>query len=226
MQDPRSKTKSDLVASDLRDYIDRHANSPHPHLEVLRENCLEHKWHFMLTTPDQAAFLHAQALLIGAKKMLEIGCYYGHSTLALASALPLDGTLYTIEHNPKFARKAQEHLSTAGVIDRVEFMIAEAPAALKTLQSTHAPESFDLIFIDADKRHLKDYWEIALRLLRPRGLILVDNVLARGAILDESPSADGHIAAVRSFNKFVANDSRVHSMMLSIADGMLLAVKH
>jgi predicted O-methyltransferase YrrM len=179
----------------------------------------------MLTTKDQAAFLHAQALLIGARRILEIGSYFGHSTLALASALPSDGKLWAIEHNPKFVRAAQEHLLAAGVLGRVEFMITEAPLALKTLQSTAPKESFDLIFIDADKRHLRDYWDISLGLLRPRGLILVDNVLSRGAILDESSAADGHIAAVRAFNATVVSDPRVHSMILGIADGMVLAVK-
>ena len=225
MEDPRSKIKSELLAPGLRAYIDENAREPHPHLSVIRDECLQHKWHFMLTTKDQAAFLHAQALLIRARKILEIGSYFGHSTLALATALPEDGKLYSIEHNPKFARAAQAHMREAGVSDRVEFMVLEAPVALRSLEETHAPESFDLIFIDADKRHFKDYWETAIRLARPLGVIIVDNVLARGEILKESLDPAGHIAAVKAFNATVALDSRVHSMILSVADGMLMAVK-
>jgi predicted O-methyltransferase YrrM len=225
MQDQRAKIKSELMTPHIRDYIDRHARCPHPYLEVIREDCLNHKWHFMLTTRDQVAFLHTQALMIQAKKIIEIGSYYGHSTLALAAALPEDGKLFAIEHNPKFARAAQDHLRAAGVMGRVEFVVSEALPALRQLRTTQSPESIDLIFIDADKRHARDYWELSLGLVRSRGLIVVDNALARGEVVEDLESTAEHVNAVRAFNEQVLHDERVHSLIVSIADGMLLAVK-
>ena len=180
----------------------------------------------MLTTRDQAAFLYSQALTMKARKILELGSFYGHSTLALAASLPADGKLITVEHNPKFAALTREHMKEAGVSHLVEVMIKEAPLALPEILNNHTNQLFDLIFVDADKRHFDLYWESALRLTRPGGVIIFDNALARGEILDESIKAAGHIVAVRNFNARVQTDQRVFSYIATIADGMLVAIKN
>jgi O-methyltransferase len=194
-------------------------------LSKIRRDCLEHKWNFMLTTPDQAAFLFTVARSLGARKILELGCYFGHSTLAMAAALPPDGKILSIEHNPKFARAAQEHLKKAGVDHMTEIMIGEAPELIKTIESSHALGSFDMVFVDADKRHFHEYWESSLRLVRSGGVIVFDNVLCRGEILNASVDAASHITAVREFNAMVNADERVFSFIATIADGMLVATK-
>jgi predicted O-methyltransferase YrrM len=225
MEDIRGTIKSELATGDLRAYIAGNAGSPHPYLETIRIDCLKHKWNFMLTTPDQAAFLYAHAKMINAQKILEIGTYFGHSTLALAAALPNSGRLISLEHNPKFVATAKGHMEAAGFSEQVEIRVGEAPLLLPMLELEHAADSFDLIFVDADKRHFHDYWEASLRLVRKGGVIIFDNALARGEILNEAPDAPDHIAAVRAFNDFVKSDPRVFSYIATLADGMLTAIK-
>jgi len=225
MTDDRQKIKNELMSGPLRPYIEQNTKDPHPYLSTIRRDCLEHKWNFMLTTPDQAAFLFTLARSLSAKKILELGCYFGHSTLAMAAALPPDGKIISIEHNPKFARAAREHLAKAGVDPLTEIMIGEAPDLIKTIELNHPPGSFDMVFVDADKRHFHEYWESSLRLIRTGGAIVFDNALCRGEILNDSPSAASHIAAVREFNSMVMADDRVFSFIATIADGMLVATK-
>lgn len=225
MTDERALIKAQLGAGKLQDYVEAHCHSPHPYLAEIRAHCLEHKWNFMLTTPDQAAFLYSQTRLIQAKKILEVGSYYGHSTLALAAALPSDGKLIAIEHNPKFVAIAKAHMIAAGVANRIEFRTGEAHDILHDIDLTYGPESFDLIFIDADKRKNELYWEIGLKLLRDNGLIIFDNALARGDILNHAENAPGHIASVRHLNSLAMNDPRVFAYIATLADGMLVAVK-
>lgn len=225
MTDDRQKIKNELMSGPLRPYIEQNTKDPHPYLSTIRRECQEHKWNFMLTTPDQAAFLFTLARSLGARKILELGCYLGHSTLAMAAALPPDGKIISIEHNPKFARAAQEHLKKAGADHLTEIMIGEAPVLIKSLESSHLPGSFDMVFVDADKRHFHEYWESSLRLVRSGGVIVFDNVLCRGEILNDSAEAASHIAAVREFNAMANADERVFSFIATIADGMLVATK-
>ena len=206
-------------------YIEAHAKEPHPYLAKIREDCNRHKWHFMLTTKQQASFLHFLAKLSKATKILEIGSFYGHSTLALASALTTPGRVISIEHNPKFAQKTREHLDASGCGMLVDILVGEARDMLLKVESDHATDSFDLFFLDADKRHYALYWESALRLVKPGGLIIVDNSLARGAVFTDTPDQAGHVAAVKQFNQMVFEDARVFSFIASMADGMLVAMK-
>jgi predicted O-methyltransferase YrrM len=223
--DPRGEKKASLASGDLRAYIEQNTKDPHPYLATIRASCMAHKWNFMLTTPDQAAFLYTQAKILGAKKILELGCFYGHSTLALAAGLAPGGQLITVEHNPKFAKTACDHLTHAGVIDRIEMIVGEAPKVMEGLLASHAKGSFDLVFVDADKRHSLVYWEAALDLVRIGGMIIFDNVLARGEILNDDPGVSGHAASMREFNARVLADDRIHSFIATIADGMLISIK-
>ena len=206
-------------------YIELYAKEPHPYLEKIREDCTNHKWHFMLTSKQQASFLHLLAKTSSAQKILEVGSFFGHSTLALASALPTTGELITIEHNPKFARKTREHLDSSGCGERVHILVGEAQDMLAKVKNSHKPESFDLFFLDADKRHYSIYWEAALGLIRSGGLVIVDNTLARGAVYADVAEQPGHVVAVQKFNDMVLKDPRVFSFIASISDGMLVAIK-
>jgi predicted O-methyltransferase YrrM len=225
MTDPRQISKNLFQTADVMDYIHAHSRDAHPQLENIRQDCKQHPWSFMLSTKDQAAFLHTLAKVSGATRILEIGSYYGHSTLALASALPSNGRIISIEHNPKFAHKVIEHMKLAGLENRLELIVGEARIKLPELENAVEPGSFDLMFIDADKRHSQVYWEAAIRLVRPKGLIIFDNVLARGAVTSDDEQHRTHVDAVKIFNQTVLNDPRVYSFIASIADGMLVATK-
>lgn len=224
--DKDSQKRKYLLADPVaHEYIERHAKDPHPYLAEIRRDCESHKWHFMLTTRQQAAFLHFIVRAIKAKKVLEIGSFFGHSALALASGFIEDGRLITIEHNPKFAAKTRQHLDASGCGASVEVLVGEAPQVLVEIEAQHTAGSFDLFFLDADKRHYPLYWETAIRLLRPDGLIVVDNVLAGGGVLHEKTPTEDHAKAVREFNNLVLEDRRVSSFITSISDGMLVARK-
>lgn len=180
----------------------------------------------MLTTKQQGAFLYSVAVSLRAQKILEIGSFYGHSTLALAASLAKNGKIISIEHNPKFAAKTIQNLEQAGFKDNLEMLIGEAPIVLANLETVHDPESFDLVFIDADKRNYKLYWERSLRLVRAGGIIICDNVLARGDVLNEQHPLGSHVHAVKIFNDDVMKDRRNFSFIATLGDGMLVTIKH
>lgn len=214
-----------FTSEKLYQYLDQHTKDPHPHMATIREDCGRHKWSFMLTTKQQGAFLYSMAVSLRAQKILEIGSFYGHSTLALAASLPKNGKIISIEHNPKFAAKTSQNLEQAGFKDNLEMLIGEAPLELSKLETRHNAGSFDLVFIDADKRNYKLYWERSLRLVRAGGMIICDNVLARGDVLNEQHPIGSHVQAVKTFNDEVMNDRRNFSFIATLGDGMLVTVK-
>lgn len=165
----------------------------------------------------EGRFLGMLVSLTGAKRVLELGTYSGFSALAMASALPEDGELITcdIDERPlKFARKAWE-ASPHG--RKIKFRLGPGLETIKTLQGP-----FDLVFMDADKENYENYWEAVIPLVRPGGLIVVDNVLWSGTVLNPKEKSDKEIAA---FNERARKDERVEKVMLPVRDGMLLARK-
>jgi caffeoyl-CoA O-methyltransferase len=225
MTDNSLPIKNIFSSETAQAYIESHTKEPHPYLKTIRADCKNHKWQFMLTTKEQAAFLHILAKILNSKKILEIGSFYGHSTLALASGLTGGGKVIAIEHNPKFAKKTLEHVNAAGCGSLVDVLVGEARDMLVKVESEHPAQSFDLCFLDADKRHYALYWESALHLVRPGGVIVVDNAFARGAVFADDIEQAGHVEAVRQFNDLVFKDCRVFSFIASMADGMLVAMK-
>jgi len=169
---------------------------------------------------DQAALITILVRAIEARRALEVGTFLGYGALAIARGLPADGQLVCCELEPEYAERAREHLERAGLADRVEIRVG--PAA-QTLAAIEDDESFDFAFIDADKSSYPDYLEQCLRLLRPGGLIMLDNVFMAGRILD--PSVDEPTGIVTELNDRLAADERVEVAMLGIADGVTLARK-
>jgi caffeoyl-CoA O-methyltransferase len=158
------------------------------------------------------------ALLVavsGASRILEIGTFTGYSAIAMAEALPAGGKLTTLEIDPEHAAVATSLVEAAGVADRVEIVLGPAIESLRELEGP-----FDLVFIDADKPSYPDYFEAVVPLVRPGGLIVADNVLWSGQVLDESD--DPSTAALRVFNHLVLHDPRVECAMLTIRDGVTL----
>ena len=159
------------------------------------------------------------ALLVAvssAQRVLEIGTFSGYSAISMAEVLPQGGSITTLELDPGHAAKAAEHVEAAGVSDKVTILEGPALASLAALEGP-----FDLAFIDADKPGYPAYFDAVVPLMRLGGLIIADNVLRDGRVLDET-SDDPGIVAMRAFNDKVVADPRVHAVMLTIRDGVTL----
>jgi predicted O-methyltransferase YrrM len=173
--------------------------------------------------PNQGKFLNLVARIAGARSILEIGTLGGYSTIWLARALPPDGRLITLEANPKHAEVARANIGAAGFADVVEVRLGPA---METLPSVQGP--FDLIFIDADKPNIPHYFESALALSRPGSVIIVDNVIRRGAVADPA-STDPSVLGVRRLNELIAAEPRVDATALQTVgskgyDGLTFAL--
>jgi caffeoyl-CoA O-methyltransferase len=175
----------------------------------------------MQIAPDQGAFLTLIAKLIGAREAIELGTFTGYSAICIARGLAPGGRLIACELSEEYAEIASGNLADAGVADRVEIRIG---AALDTLEAIPVREVFDLAFIDADKESYPDYYEAVLARTRPGGLIIVDNVLAAGRVVD-ADNDQPQVEAIRATNDLIAADDRVDAAMVAIADGLMLARK-
>ncbi len=176
-------------------------------------------------SPTQGKFLHLVAKIRGAKNILEIGTLGGYSTIWLARALPADGKLITLEYAAKHADVAKANLKRAGLSDKVEVIVGPAIESLPKLVD-RGP--FDLIFIDADKVSTASYFEWAMKLSKSGSVIIVDNVIRKGAIAD-AKSTDENVRAIRKFNEMLASERRVTATTLQTVgskgyDGFAIAV--
>jgi caffeoyl-CoA O-methyltransferase len=179
----------------------------------------------MQIAPDQGAFMTLLAKLVGTREALELGTFTGYSAICIARGLADGGRLVCCELSEEYAEIAARNVEDAGVADRVEIRIGPA---LETLHALPERELFDLAFIDADKANYPEYYELCLARLRRGGLILVDNVLAAGRVLQpDAVDADsaGNVAAIMELNDRIRDDERVDAAMVSIADGLTLARK-
>jgi caffeoyl-CoA O-methyltransferase len=174
--------------------------------------------------PEQGQFMALLVELMGAKRCLEIGTYTGYSALAVAQALPPDGRLLACDVNEQTTAVAKRYWAESGVAERIELRLAPALETLDSLIAEGAENTYDFVFIDADKTNYDSYYERSLTLLRPGGLIAVDNVLWGGAVTD-STYTDDSTEAIRALNAKVKSDQRVSCSLLPIGDGLLLALK-
>ena len=178
-------------------------------------------------TPGYGKLLHLLARAQGATRILEIGTLAGYSTIWLARAVPNEGRVITLELNPTHAELARANVSRAGLLDRVDIRIGPALDALRQIASDHeAP--FDFIFIDADRPNVAEYFDLAVNLARTGTLIIVDNVVRKGRVLDTT-GADAEIAGVRRFVERLSKDSRVSATMMQTVsskghDGFAMAL--
>jgi caffeoyl-CoA O-methyltransferase len=170
---------------------------------------------------DQAALITILVRAIGARRALEVGTFLGYGAIAIARGLPEDGHLICLEIDEDYASRAAAHLQEAVLADRVEIRVGPA---LDSLHEIDDDGGFDFCFIDADKAGYPDYYEEALRLLRPGGLVMLDNTLLGGRVLDP-PSDDDSAQVMAELNRRIAADERVEATMLGIADGITLALR-
>ena len=193
-------------------------------LRQLRLETLTYPMHQMQIAPEQGQFMAFLVKLIGAKKILEIGVFTGYSSLAMALALPFDGQLIACDQDPNSTSIAQRYWTLAGVQDQIQLYLNPAITTLDRLLEKGESQSFDLVFIDADKRNYDRYYELSLQLVRSGGLILIDNVLWDGKVADQSVE-DPQTQAIRDLNQKLLQDDRIDLSLLPLADGLTLARK-
>ncbi len=208
----------------LYDYILAHSLREPPVLTQLREETAQHKQARMQISPEQGQLMSTLVQLMGAKRVLEVGVFTGYSSLSMALALPEDGYLVACDISEEYTAIARRHWEAAGVTQKIDLRIAPATETLEQLIQTGESETFDFAFIDADKGNYDNYYDLAFQLLRPGGLMVIDNVLWSGRVV-EAQSTDKIVQTIRNFNEKVALDDRVQVSILPIGDGLTLARK-
>ena len=189
------------------DYINSLVVPSDPALDAAVEASTKAELPAIAVTPNQGKLLHILARLVSARRILEIGTLGGYSTIWLARTLPADGRLFTLEIDPKHAEIARKNVERAGLGKKVELRLGPAIETLKRL-AAEKQGPFDLSFIDADKASIPDYFKWSLQLSRPGSLIVVDNVVRKGAVI-EAASKDVDVQGVRRLNEMLAKESRV-----------------
>ncbi len=182
------------------------------------------KWAIMQIAPEQGQFMGLLVQLIGARRALEIGTFTGYSALSVMLAMPEDGRMVACDISEEFTDVARRYWAEAGLADRVDLRLQPALKTLDELIAGGAAGSFDFAFIDADKENYDGYYERTLTLLRPGGLLAIDNVLWNGAVADPTVD-DTDTNAIRELNDKVARDRRVAISLVPIGDGLTLARK-
>jgi len=193
-------------------------------LKALRVATNQLEMNIMQISPDQGQFMAMLVKLMGAKNILEIGTFTGYSTLAMAQSLPAGGKLITCDVSEEWTDIAKQHWALSGVDNKIELQLAPAEQTLKSLLDNGNAGGIDLVFIDADKQNQWKYYEYCLQLLRPGGLVLIDNVLWDGKVAN--PDDDSECTGdIREFNKKVFSDNRVEISMIPVGDGITMARK-
>ena len=206
----------------LYGYMLAHSSPPDAlELELIEETKRLGGISMMQVARDQAAFLSMLTKISGARRAVEVGTFTGYSALAVARALPDDGTLLCCDVNEEWTAIALEYWERAGVAGKITLEIAPA---IETLQALPTNERIDLAFIDADKTGYPGYYEEILHRMDSGGLIALDNVLWMGWVVDPNMT-DPETKAIRAFNDFLVADERVEAVMLPISDGMTLVRK-
>jgi len=206
------------LTEEVVEYVRRVGVREHPVLARLRDETAPLPMAQMQIAPEQGAFMALLVRLIGARRILEIGTFTGYSSTAMALALPEDGQIVCCDVSREWTDIARRAWADAGVADRVDLRLAPATETLATLDD----DSFDMAFIDADKTGYDAYYEGCLRVVRPGGLILIDNTLQGGRVADSSAD-DDNVRAIRALNDKVSGDERVDAVLLPLADGLTLA---
>ncbi|ARF55155.1 O-methyltransferase [Streptomyces gilvosporeus] len=217
-----TKPKTTPITPELYDYVLAH----NPPLDAVQRDLVEQTHRLfpdaavMQSAHEQGPLLAFLARLIDARHIVEVGTFTGFSALAMAQALPKDGTLIACDISEEWTAHARRAWEQAGVADRIDLRIAPA---LDTLRALPAEPHIDLVYLDADKPGYIAYWEELVPRVRPGGLIVADNVLYSGQVAD--PAATGSAWAIREFNDHVRADERMEAVMLTVADGVTVARK-
>lgn len=212
------------VTDPIYDYMLSVTSREHPLLARLREETARMPGSGMQIAPEQGQLMAFLVALTGARRALEVGVFTGYSSLAVALAMPPEGRLVACDVSESWTAVARRYWEEAGVADKVSLRLGPATDTLEGLLADGQAGGFDFAFIDADKENYGRYYDLALELVRPGGLIAIDNVLWGGAVADPADQ-DADTQAIRALNARLHHDARIDLTMLPIGDGLTLARK-
>jgi predicted O-methyltransferase YrrM len=211
------------TTKELIDYVARVGAREHPALRRCREQTARMPNANMQIAPEQGAFLALLAKILGARQTLEIGTFTGYSALSVALALPENGRVVALDVSREYTDRAQSYWREAGMEKRIDLRLGPAIESLEAMIDSREG-LFDMAFIDADKSNYDTYYERTLKLLRPGGVVALDNMLWSGAVADPAIN-DTDTSALRALNAKIQADARVDMALATIADGVMLARK-
>ncbi len=215
---------SESITPELHTYIVDHSDPVDPVLGDLAEETarLFPDRKGMQISPEQGAFTTLLTRIHGARDVVEIGTFTGYSSICFARGLPEDGTLLALDINEEWTSVARRYWERAGVAERITLRIGPA---LESLRELPTEPRFDIAFIDADKEGYVDYWQELVPRIRPGGLLLADNTLSHGRVVDPD-NTSASVQGIRDFNSLLVSDERVNQVLLPIGDGLTLARKN
>jgi predicted O-methyltransferase YrrM len=215
---------SELIDPKAIDYILKNSVRESALLARLRAETASHPNARFQVPPEQGQLLQLLVRMTGARRTIEVGVFTGYSSLAVALALPVDGRVVACDISDEYTAVARAYWAEAGVAGKIDLRIGPASETLDSMLAAGERDSYDFAFIDADKTGYARYYEQCLELVRPGGLIALDNMLQSGQVWDET-NQDTNAAAIRSLNAFIHKDQRVDALLLPFADGLTLAVR-
>ena len=217
-------SRSIVLTDALYSYMNEVSLRELPLLRQLREETSRLAQRSMQISPAQGQFMALLVRLIGARRCIEVGVFTGYSSLCVAAALPADGRIVACDVSEHWTGIASRYWEEGGVAHKIDLRLAPAVETLDALLAAGGSASYDFAFIDADKTNYVAYYEQSLQLLRPGGLVLVDNTLWSGRVADPEV-ADKDTVALRHFNEHLHRDGRVDLSLLPVGDGLTLARK-
>lgn len=215
------------MTDDLYEYMLSISLREHPSLAALRQTTEDLPLADMQVPPEEAQFLQWLIRLTNAKKVLELGTFLGYSALAMALALPDDGHLITCDINPEWTKYAYPFWKQAGQEKKIDLRLAPAIETMNALINDGYKDQFDFIFIDADKTNYMAYYELALHLISPQGIIAIDNIFWDAKVIEPPGFGfDAQTREIRRLNEHIRKDERVDVSLVSIGDGLFLIRPH
>lgn len=209
----------DFLSEDLQRYIEQHTTDESALLKKINRDTHAHVlMSRMLSGHVQGRFLSMMSKLVKPKTILEIGTYTGYSAICLVEGLQPNGKLITIDVNEELESRVRKYFDGSGLGDKIDFRIGDARKIIPTLT-----ETLDLVFIDADKENYSLYFDLVIDKVSSGGLILADNVLWSGKVIEPKPDKD--TKAIIEFNKKVQNDPRIENLLMPLRDGVMMALK-
>jgi caffeoyl-CoA O-methyltransferase len=193
-------------------------------LERLRKETAEHPMSRFQIPPEQGQLFRVLVRMTGARRVIEIGVFTGYSSIAMALAMPPDGRIIACDISDEYTQTARRYWEEAGVAGKIDLRLGEGHDTLDRMIASGESGNYDMTFIDADKTGYPGYYERCLRLLRPGGVIALDNMLSRGRVMD-ADATEPDIVALQKMNEFIHQDDRVDAFLLPLGDGLTLAVK-
>ncbi len=209
------------LSDKVYDYLLNHSLRESDLLAELRYETSELKMSIMQISPEQGQFMSLLVKILNVQRAIEVGVFTGYSSLCVAMAMPADGELIACDMNKEWTSIARRYWQKAGLTDRIKLKLAPALKTLNVLLADGQAGHFDFAFIDADKANYKNYYECCLELIRPGGIIVIDNMLWGGAVADETDDSED-TQAIRELNDHIHHDERVEISLLPMGDGLSL----